>query len=72
MVTQFVDPIRTPFWIHISEVEFPGREVTELAVNIIIESMNAQHDVDVNEYFLLELFIDHRENGSAFSVEIRE
>ena len=49
------------------EVEFPGGE--ELATNIIAESMNAQCDVNGNEYLLLEAFIDHRKNGSSLSVE---
>ena len=51
------------------EVKFPGGEITELAVNIIAESMYAQCDVDGNEYILLEAFVYHRKNGSALSVE---
>ena len=50
------------------DVEFPGREVTELAVDIIAESMYAQCDVNWNEYLILEVFINHRKNGSALSV----
>ena len=42
------------------EVEFPGREMTELVANIIAESMYAQCDVNGNEYILLEAFIDHK------------
>ena len=51
------------------EVEFPGGEMTELAANIIAESMYTQCDVDGNEYLLLEAFINHRKDGSALSVE---
>ena len=40
------------------EVEFPGGEITELAANMIAEPMYAQHDVDGNEYLLLEAFIE--------------
>ena len=45
---------------HLYEVEFHGGEMTELAANIIAKSINAQCDVDGNEYLLLEAFIDHR------------
>ena len=31
--------------------------------------MHAQCDVDKNEYLLLDVFIDHRKDGSALSVE---
>ena len=51
------------------EVEFPGGQMTDLAANIIAESMHAQCDVDGDEYLLLEAFIYHRKNGSALSVE---
>ena len=51
------------------EVEFPGGQVTELAANIIAESMYAQCGVGRNEYLLLEAFIDHIKDGSALSVE---
>ena len=51
------------------EVEFPRGEITELAANIIAESMYAQCDVNVNEYLLLEAFIGHRKNGLAPTVE---
>ena len=37
--------------------------------HIIAESMQAQCDVDRNEYLLLEAFIDHIKDGSALSVE---
>ena len=33
------------------EVEFPGGEMTELAANIIAESMHAQCNVNGNEMF---------------------
>ena len=51
------------------EVEFLGGEMSELAANIISESMYVQCDLDGNEYLLLEAFIDHRKNGSALSVD---
>ena len=51
------------------EVEFPRGEMTELAANIIAESMYAQCYVDRNEYFVLEAFVDYRKNGSALTVE---
>ena len=36
---------------------------------MIVELMYAQCDSDVNEYLLLEAFIDHRNNDSALSVD---
>ena len=51
------------------EVEFPWGEMTELASNIIAESMYAQCDVNRNEYLLLEALINHRKNISALLVE---
>ena len=51
------------------EVEFPGREVIELAANIITELMYAQCDNDRNKYLLLLAFINHRKTGSALSIE---
>ena len=51
------------------EVAFPGEKITELAANIIAESMYAQCDVNGNEYLLLETFIDHGKTTSALSVE---
>ena len=42
------------------EVEFPGGEITELAANMIAESMYAQCDVNRNLYLLLEVFVNHR------------
>ena len=51
------------------EVEFCGGDLKELASNIIAESMYAQCDVDRNEYLLLEPFVDHRKDDSAFTVE---
>ena len=51
------------------EVDFQGGEMTELAANVIAESLYAQCDVDGNESLLLQVFIDHRKNGSAFSAE---
>ena len=51
------------------EGEFPGEEITELAVNIITESVYAQCDVNGNEYLLLEALINHRKDGSVLSVE---
>ena len=54
---------------HLYEVEFPGEEITELAANIIEESMYAQCNVDGNEYLLLQAVVDQRNNGSALSIE---
>ena len=54
---------------HLYEVEFPKGAMTELAANIIAESIYAQCDDNGSEYLLLEVFIDHRKNGSALSVE---
>ena len=51
------------------EVELPKEEITELAENIIAESMYALCDVHGNEYLLLEAFINHRNNHSDLSVE---
>ena len=51
------------------EVEFPGENITELAANMVAESMYAQCVVDGNVYLFLEAFINHRKNGSALSVE---
>ena len=42
------------------EVEFPGKEMTELAANIIAESMYAHCDIDGNEYLFFEAFIKHQ------------
>ena len=50
-------------------VKFPWGEMTELAANIIAESMYAQCDIDGNEYPLLEILINHRKNGSTLSIE---
>ena len=50
-------------------IEFPKGEMTELAANIIAESLYAQCDVNGNECLLLDAFMDHRKNGSALSVE---
>ena len=66
MAIQLVDPIRTPC---LYEVEFPGREITELAANIIAESMYVLCDVKGNKYLLLEACTNYRDNGSALSVE---
>ena len=44
---------------HLYEVEFPGGEMTELAANIIAESIYVQCDA----------FKNYRKKGSAFSVE---
>ena len=50
-------------------MEFLRGKITELAANIIDESMYAQCDVNVNDYLLLDTFLDHRKNGLALSVE---
>ena len=42
--------------------------MTELAANIIAESMYAQYDVNGNEFLLLEAWINHKKNDSAVSV----
>ena len=43
--------------------------MTELAANIIAESMHAKHYVDRDECLLLEVFTNHRKNGSSLNVE---
>ena len=55
--------------IDLYEVEFSCGEMTDLAVNIIAESMYAQCDVGRNDSLLLEAFINHRKNGSTLSVD---
>ena len=51
------------------EVAFSWGEITELAGNIIAESMYAQCDVDGDEYLYLEAFVNHRKSSSALSVK---
>ena len=69
MVTHLVDPIRSPFWIY-EFIRWNFKEkITELALDIIAKSLYVQCDVHGNEYHLLEAFINHRKNGSAFSGE---
>ena len=46
--------------IHLFEVKVPGSEETELAANIIPESIYALCDSDGNKYLFFEAFIDHR------------
>ena len=46
--------------------------MTELAVNIIVESMYIQCDVNGNKYLSLEAFINHKNNGSALSEEYKQ
>ena len=53
---------------HLYEVEFPGGEMTKLAMNIIAESMYAQCDLNGNDYLLLKAFVHCRKNASALSV----
>ena len=53
---------------HIYKVKFHWGKITELAANIIVESMYAQFDFDGKEYLLLEVFINHKKNSSALSV----
>ena len=55
--------------MHLYEVEFPGWEITELAANIIEKSLCAQHNVDNNEYLLLDSAVDHRNDDSALGLE---
>ena len=70
MVIQLIDPIRIQYWIHVfMRWSFQGGEITELAANIIAESMYAQCGVNGNEYLLSEAFIHHRNKGSTLSVE---
>ena len=49
IVTLLVDPIRTTLDTCLYEVEFPGGEITEVAANIMAESMYAHCDVNGNE-----------------------
>ena len=51
------------------EVKHPGGETEELVANIITELIYAQCDVDGNNYLLLEMFINHKKNESALSVD---
>ena len=48
---------------HLYKVGFPGGEMTELAANIIAESIYAQCDIIKNAYLLLETFINQQKNG---------
>jgi len=50
-------------------VEFDDGEITELAANVIAESMYAQCDPDDNEYLLLDSFLDYRKNASDLAKE---
>ena len=50
-------------------MEFSGEEMTELAANIMAESMYVQCNIDWNEYLLLQAFINQRSNGSALRTE---
>ena len=52
----------------LNEVKFPDEEMTELAANIIADSIYASCDVNGYEYLLLEAFINYKKNGSALSV----
>ena len=54
---------------HLYEVEFPGREATELVATIIAELRYTQCNIDWNEYLLLESFANHRKNDSALNVD---
>ena len=49
--------------------EFPWDEITELAANIIAESIYALCDTDGNEYLLLYSFVDHKIDDLAQSVK---
>ena len=51
------------------DVELPGVDITELAVNFIAVSMYAQVDMNGNEYLLLKAFIDHKRGDSTLIVE---
>ena len=41
------------------QVAFTVSNITELATNIIAESMHAQCDAERNEYFLLDVLVDY-------------
>ena len=43
--------------------------IIESTADIIVESIYAHHDVDKNEYLLLQGFTDQRKNGLALSIE---
>lgn len=51
------------------EIEFLWGEVTELAANIITESMYAQHDSNGNEYLNLDLLIDYQRGEKTISLD---
>ena len=50
-------------------VKFHVREITELEGNVIAESMYAHFDVDRNEYFLSESFVNHKKDDTALIVK---
>ena len=62
--------IRTPiFDTHLYEVELSEKEMTKLAANIIAELIYGPCDVGGNKYLLSEVFVSHKKNVSALSVE---
>ena len=50
------------------QVEFAGSEVTELITNIIAESLNAECDLEGNEYLLLDALVDYGRDNKAISL----
>jgi hypothetical protein len=52
-----------------SYMEFPDGTETEYAANIIAESMDAQADLDGNQYLLLNESIDHKSDGNAVHID---
>ena len=50
------------------QVEFTGSKVTELTTNVIVKSMYAQCDADVNEYLLLDALIDYQKDNKMISL----
>ena len=50
------------------QVEFAEDKVTELATNVIAESMYTQCDADGNEYLLLDMLADYCKDNKAISL----
>ena len=61
IVNQFVDTNQNHILdTCLYEVEFPGVEIKELAVNITTELMYAQCNSNGNKYLLFELFVNQK------------
>ena len=47
------------------EVEFPDRQVTEYAANVIAENMWSQCDIESNQMLLMQAIMDYKTDGHA-------